>query len=181
MRVRIPIVRGESSLIHIFSLFSLSLSTRWYHDRLCSMISSSLDPLCSPGFHLSLSLSPCCWPPIKARVDSNKVRKREATEWRRRSSTNLFLPLTWRPWLSSSSIYYIIEEERTVLCNRTNIIDGSRPQSNGQLFSTIQHYVRATKRDSYRSNRRNRRSTTSIQTNESIYRNWRSAISIQTN
>ena len=24
-----------------------------------SMISSSFDPLCSPGFHLSLSLSPC--------------------------------------------------------------------------------------------------------------------------
>ena len=66
-------VRGESSLIHISlssislhlsSLSIFSLFTRWYHDRLCPMISSSLHPWRFPWFLLSLLLfitykSPC--------------------------------------------------------------------------------------------------------------------------
>ena len=58
-----------------------------------SIISSLLDSSCSPRFHISRSLSLsllCLYPPIKVRIDPNRVKKRNDGVGRRTSQHSFF-------------------------------------------------------------------------------------------
>lgn len=114
---------GVLAMIHHRQSCCLYLFKSWRDDIVIDIVIVII--LCCSPWSLSV-LVLCTIAVIKGRVfHLNKRReKKHRIETSCTFSSRTSSPLTWRPWLTSSSTYNT-EEERTELGNRTNIIDGS--------------------------------------------------------